>query len=79
MKNKLIQFCMVLCFMFSAPSAVALADSYYASGEDLDFLMESESTFALEEIEYKLRQFVLYRKLEDFLFNINDETMEDDI
>ena len=76
MKNLLIQLCMVLSLLVSAPPAMALTDSYFATGEDLDFLLETERSFAIEEIEYKLRQFVLYRKLEDFLFGMNDDYSE---
>ena len=76
MKNILIQFCMVLGLLTSAPTAMSMTDSYFATGEDLDFLLETDSTFAIEEIEYKLRQFVLYRKLEDFLYGADEEYPE---
>ncbi len=76
MKNLLIQLCMVLGLLISAPSTMALTDGYYATGEDLDFLVETERSFAIEEIEYKLRQFVLYRKLEDFLYGMDEEYPE---
>jgi hypothetical protein len=72
MNKTLIQVSLVLGLLLSAPTSMALTDSYYASGEDLDFLTEAESTFAIEEIEYELRQFVLYRKLEDLLFNLSE-------
>ena len=76
MKNILIQFCMVLGLLASAPTAMSMTDSYFATGEDLDFLLETDSTFAIEEIEYKLRRFVLYRKLEDFLYGADEEYPE---
>ena len=73
MKKLILQLSVVLCLMANTNSSMALTDTFYSTGEDLEFLMESESTYALEEIEYKLRKFVLYRKLEDFLFSYLDE------
>ena len=73
MKNLIIKLSLVLCLCISAPATYALTDTFYSTGEDLDFLMESKSTFVIEEIEYELRQFVLYRKIEDILFNLTDE------
>jgi len=73
MKKILIQLSLMLCLGASASNAFALTDDFFASGEDLEFMFEINSDFALEEIEYKLRKFVLYRKLEDLLFDLNDE------
>lgn len=73
MKKLILQLSVVLCLMANINSSMALTDTFYSTGEDLEFLMDSESTYALEEIEYKLRKFVLYRKLEDFLFSYFDE------
>lgn len=56
----------------TAPKAMALSDTYFATGEDLDYLIESDSTLALQEIEYELRKFVFFRKIEDFLFSLSD-------
>jgi len=73
MKKILIQTILMLCLGANASTAFALTDDFYASGEDLEFMFEINSDFALEEIEYELRKFVLYRKLEDLLFDLNDE------
>ena len=73
MKKILIQLSLMLCLGINISTAYALTDDFYASGEDLEFMFEINSDFALEEIEYELRKFVLYRKLEDFLFDLNDE------
>ncbi len=73
MKKILLQATLLLCLGANVPSAFALTDDFYASGEDLEFMFEINSDYALEEIEYKLREFVLYRKLEDLLFDLNDE------
>lgn len=43
------------------------------AGGDLEFMFETNSDFALEEIENELRKFVLYRELEVLLFDLNDE------
>ena len=73
MKNLIIKLSLVLCLCTSAPATYALTDTFYSTGEDLDFLMESKSTQVIEEIEYELRRFALYRKLEDIFFSLNDE------
>jgi len=61
--------------MFTLFSSVGFAqsDSYFSTGEDLDFLIESDNTFAIREMEYELRQFKAYRKIEDFVFMLTDE------
>ncbi|MEB8431632.1 hypothetical protein OO007_05285 [Cocleimonas sp. KMM 6892] len=71
--NYLIKLSLVLCLCVSAPATYALSDSFYSTGEDLDFLMESQSTYVIEEIEYELRQFILYRKIEDLFSDPTDE------
>ena len=68
-----MHFLLTLCLSTSASNAVALTDSFYASGEDLDFMFDVDSDYVIEEIEHKLRKFVLYRKLEDLLLDLNDE------
>ena len=73
MKKILIQTTLLLCLGASIPNAFALTDDFYATGEDLNFMFEANSDFALKEIAYKLRTFVLYRKLEGLLFDLNDE------
>ncbi len=73
MKKLIIKLSLVLCLCTSAPVTYALTDTFYSTGEDLDFLMESKSTYVIEEIEYELRQFVLYRKLEDIFYGLNNE------
>ena len=73
MNNLILKLGLVLCLCASAPASYALTDTFYSTGEDLDFLMESKSTQVIEEIEYELRRFVLYRKLEDIFFNLSDE------
>ncbi|MCF6189235.1 MAG: hypothetical protein L3J51_02015 [Cocleimonas sp.] len=61
-----------------ASQATALSDPYLAMGEDLDYLIESGHGLAIEEMEYELRKFVLFREVEDFIFNLNDEYIEED-
>jgi len=73
MKKRLLQATLLLCLGASASNSSALTDDFIASGEDIDFLTEMNSDFVLEEIEYKLRRFVFYRKLEELLFDLNDE------
>lgn len=70
MKKIFITIVTAMFFILSSLSVNAASDPYFASGEDLDFLMEAEGTLALEEIEYELRRFILYRKIERFLTDI---------
>jgi hypothetical protein len=78
MKKRLIQLCIVLSMVAGTSQSMALTDSYFATGEDLDFLSESNNSYAIKEIEYKLRRFVLFRKLEDYLFDLTDTYFEED-
>ncbi len=78
MKKILLQFFILFCFCVSAPQAMALSDTYYTTGEDLDYLIESDNTLAIQELEYELRKFVLFRKVEDYLFNLNLEYFDEE-
>ena len=73
MKKNILQFLLLLALSAGASNVYALSDDFYASGEDLDYLFEVDSNYAIEELEHELRKFVLYRKLEDLLFDLNDE------
>jgi len=73
MKKKLLQTSLWLYCCACTLNVSALSDDFITSGEDLDFLSQMHNDFTLEEIEYKLRKFVFYRKLEDLLFDLNDE------
>lgn len=73
MKKRLLQLLLGLCLCTSASNTMAITDSFYASGEDLDYMYDSSDNFAIEDIENELRRFVIYRKLEDLLFDFNDE------
>lgn len=58
--------------------SLALTDTYFATGEDLDYLIESDTNTALLELEYKLRRFVLFRKLEDFILQLTNSSLDED-
>ena len=73
MKKITNQFLLLLMLGAFSTHTYALSDDFYASGEDLEYAFEADSNFVIEELEYKLRKFVLYRKLEDLLFDLNDE------
>jgi len=78
MKQVLLQLCISLClFAFSSQSS-ALSDTYYSTGEDLDYLIESDNTLAIQELEYELRKFVFFRKIEDYIFNFSFEYFDDE-
>lgn len=73
MKKIISQFLLLFILCASASQCFALSDDFYSSGEDLDYLFEADSDYAIEELEHKLRKFVLYRKLEELIFDLNDE------
>jgi hypothetical protein len=60
MKQFVLSFGLALCLALSSTNCVALTDTYYSTGEDIDFLIESDNLSAIREIEYKLRKFVLF-------------------
>ncbi len=68
----------VSALVAASPQAIALTDSYFVMGEDIDMMMESDKTYTVEEIEYKLRKIPLFRELEDFMFKLENEYMTDD-
>jgi len=73
MKKGLINSGFIVALVLFSTFASAQSDSYYATGEDLDFLIESDNTLAIRELEYDLRQFKAYRNIEDFVFMLTDE------
>jgi len=74
----LLQLCVTCSLCIGASQASALSDPYFSVGEDLDFLIESGNTLAVQEMEYELRKFVFFRKVEDFLFSLEDDYVEED-
>ena len=72
-----LQTCVVCSLLFTAFQATALTDTYFATGEDIDFLIESDNTLGIQEIEYELRKFVLFRELEDYLYNLSSDYLGD--
>jgi hypothetical protein len=62
----------------ASSQAIALTDSYFVMGEDIDLMMESDKTYTVEEIEYTLRKIPLFRELEEFMFKLQDEYMADE-
>lgn len=75
--KRLLQICVVCSLLFTTFQAVALTDTYFATGEDLDYLIESDNTLAIQELEYELRKFVLFREIEDYLYNLTDDYFDD--
>ena len=73
MKKTIIQITLTLCLCVSATNSFALSDDFYVTGEDLEFMFETNSNYAFEELEDELRKFVFYRKLEDLLLDFEDE------
>jgi hypothetical protein len=72
MRHFLISSCFTLGLALSPVTSNALTDTYFATGEDIDFLIESDNLSEIREIEYQLRRFVIFRKVEDYIFSITD-------
>ena len=70
MKKHFLQLMLITCLGSASTSATALTDTYFATGEDLDYIIESDSTTPLLEFEYQLRRFVIFRKIEDYFLDI---------
>jgi len=75
--KKFLQGCFLCSLLFSAFQATALTDTYFATGEDLDFLIESDNTLGIQELEYELRKFVFFRKIEDYLYNLSSDYLRE--
>lgn len=73
MKKTILQLILLLSLCASSTNTLALSDDFYSSGEDLNYAFDADSSYVIEELEHKLRRFVLYRKLEDLLFDLYDE------
>lgn len=73
MKKGCINLAIGLMLIVFSSFAFAQSDSYFSTGEDLDFLIDSDNMLAIREMEYELRQFKAYRKIEDFVFMLTDE------
>ena len=69
MKKHFLQLVFIMCFWAGSTPSNALTDTYFSTGEDIDYIIESDSTTPLLEFEYKLRRFVIFRKLEDYFLN----------
>lgn len=76
-KLSITAFVTSVLFVLSS-QAMALTDTYYVMGEDIDLMMESDKTYTVEEIEYKLRKIPLFRELEDFMFDLEDRYLDDE-
>ena len=72
MNKAILGLCFTSGLIFSSGNSFALTDTYYATGEDLDYLIESDNTLAIREIEYELRKFILFRKVEDYIYSLSD-------
>ncbi len=78
MRQHFLHFCITLCLFSVSSQSNALSDTYYSTGEDLDYLIESDNMLAIQELEYELRKFVLFRKVEDYIFNFSVEYFDDE-
>ena len=76
MNNFFLSFIFSISLAISSPS-MALTDAYFATGEDIDYLIESDNLSAIRELEYELRKFVLFRKVEDYIFSLTDSFFDE--
>lgn len=77
MRMGILNTCLVFTLMAFSSATLAQSDSYFSTGEDLDFLIESDNTLAVREIEYELRQFQTYRNIEDFVQTLTDHYIDE--
>jgi len=75
--KRLLQKCVICSLLLTAFQATALTDTYFATGEDLDYLIESDNTLGIQELEYELRKFIFFRKIEDYLYNLSTDYESD--
>ena len=78
LKTYLLQVTLVAGTWLGASPVIALTDTYFATGEDLDYIIESDSTTPLLELEYRLRRFIIFRKLEDYFLNYSYDDLDDE-
>ena len=78
MKKYFLQLLFITGLCSTITPAFALSDTYFSTGEDLDYIIESDSKTALLELEYRLRRFVIFRKLEDFFLDLTDFEQSED-
>jgi len=76
MRMGILKTCLAFTLMAVSSASLAQSDSYFSTGEDLDFLIESDNTLGVREIEYELRQFRAYRNIEDFVQTLTDQYID---
>jgi len=79
LKTHFLHLILIMCLGATSTTAMALTDTYFATGEDLDYIIESDSTTPLLEFEYRLRRFIIFRKIEDYFLDIyfSDDFIDD--
>ncbi len=70
MQKYLLSLALCGFFIINSSSVIAETEPYYATGEDIDNLIEDNDTSVLIEIEQELSKFSLFRKLEKYLYNV---------
>lgn len=58
--------------------AMALTNTFYVTGQDIDLLMENDETYVVKEIEYNLRKIPFFREVKDFIFDVTDNYMAEE-
>ena len=66
------------CFFPISTQLLATTEPYFATGEDIDNLIDDDNASGLFEIEEKLSEFHLFRTLEEYFLNITYATDEED-
>lgn len=80
MNNRLSYLVICACLMATPTQLLAETESYYATGEDLDSLINEDNTSALIEIEEKISEFSLFRKLGEYFQSTQyDSNNHDDL
>ena len=78
MNRYILSLTMTGCFLLSSTQLLAATEPYFATGEDIDNLIDDDNASGLFEMEEKLSEFPLFRTLEEYFLNITYATDEED-
>lgn len=77
-RSHFVALVIAMGLLATSSQTMALTDTYFVTGQDLDLIMESDKTYAMEELEYELRKIPLFQEVEDLIFNFEDEYVIED-
>lgn len=77
MNKLLLSSAIACCLMLTSPQISAQTESYFATGEDIDNLMNNDDMSTLLEIEDKLQESSFFQALQKYFFNVNYMSIEE--